>query len=81
MAVDTKGAFSEVMRAYEVIRDRFLGGTARIREREVEDMIPGRSGSVRIGDLEIGLIGEVHPETLDGFQIQYPPAAVLEIRF
>ncbi|GGM73403.1 phenylalanine--tRNA ligase subunit beta [Thermogymnomonas acidicola] len=80
VAVDTKGAFSEVMRAYEVIRDRFLGGTARIREREVEDMIPGRSGSVRIGDLEIGLIGEVHPETLDGFQIQYP-AAVLEIRF
>ncbi|MBI3598302.1 MAG: phenylalanine--tRNA ligase subunit beta [Nitrospirae bacterium] len=37
--------------------------------------IPGQTGAIVIGDQEIGLIGEIHPEVLTQWKIRVPTAA------
>jgi phenylalanyl-tRNA synthetase beta chain len=55
-----------------------LGHTPSYRRKESPYLIKGRSASVIIGNTEIGVLGEVTPETLERFEVQYP-VAIAEI--
>lgn len=49
-----------------------LGLEYRLEACELAGYLDGRSGVVMIGDLEVGTIGEVHPEVLDRWGIKVP---------
>jgi phenylalanyl-tRNA synthetase beta chain len=55
-----------------------LGFGYRLQACEIAGFLEGRSGAILIGDLEVGVIGEIHPEVLDRWGIKVP-AAALEI--
>ena len=40
---------------------------------------PGRAASLRLGDRELGLLGELHPDCASGFGIETPRVAVAEL--
>lgn len=57
-----------------------LGFGYRLEACEVAGYLEGRAGAVMVGDVEVGTIGEVHPEVLDRWGIKVPCGAIeLEI--
>jgi phenylalanyl-tRNA synthetase beta chain len=52
-----------------------LGHAYRLDACEVAGYLDGRCGVVMVGDLEVGTIGEIHPEVLDRWGIKVPCAA------
>jgi phenylalanyl-tRNA synthetase beta chain len=47
----------------------------RLRSRDRAGLLEGRSGAILVADVEVGWIGEVHPEVLDLWGIKVPCAA------
>jgi phenylalanyl-tRNA synthetase beta chain len=47
-----------------------------VRPIEHSSFLPGRVGSIHIGDEEVGIIGEVHPQVIENWKIQNPVAAM-----
>lgn len=54
---------------------RHLGADYRIKEIEHGSFIPGRAGRILVGDSEVGIIGEIHPQVLENWGIEMPVAA------
>jgi phenylalanyl-tRNA synthetase beta chain len=52
-----------------------LGLESQLQAVDRLEFIPGRSGTIMIRGTEAGLIGEVHPEILENFQIGMPCCA------
>ncbi len=71
--MDTKVSFSDIRRYVEAFFRYYLRD---IKEKyEMKDdprFIPGRSVKIKLGEEEIGIYGEVHPEVLENFKIEYP---------
>jgi phenylalanyl-tRNA synthetase beta chain len=55
-----------------------LGLKISVKETEHKSYIPGRVARILIDDKEIGLIGELHPETLTNWEL-FVPAVCLEL--
>jgi len=53
-----------------------LGFDFTIVEIEHPSFIQGRVGRIHIGDDEVGIIGEVHPQVIENWNIQNPVAAM-----
>ncbi len=51
----------------------------RVEPEEDPAFIPGRCASLIIGAQKVGVFGEVHPEVIENFELEYPVAA-LEIQ-
>ena len=54
---------------------RHLGTDYRIEGIEHGSFIPGRAGRILVGDKEVGIIGEIHPQVLENWGIEMPVAA------
>ncbi len=48
----------------------------KVKPGEDSIFIKGRTGKIIIGEKEAGLIGEIHPEILENFEIEMPTAAL-----
>ncbi len=57
---------------------RHLGAQYRIEEIEHSSFIPGRAGKILVGNIEVGIIGEIHPQVLENWGVEMP-VAVFEI--
>jgi phenylalanyl-tRNA synthetase beta chain len=57
---------------------RMLGISYTLKETAKEGFIEGRTGTIVINNKQIGIIGEIHPETLRAWNIKLP-IAVLEL--
>jgi phenylalanyl-tRNA synthetase beta chain len=52
-----------------------LGMSLRVTELEHKSFVEGRAAAVHIGETQVGIMGEVHPEVLEKWGIQNPAAA------
>ncbi|MBS7614850.1 phenylalanine--tRNA ligase subunit beta [Candidatus Bathyarchaeota archaeon] len=52
-----------------------LGAPYSLREESHESFIQGRAGKIIIGEKEIGIIGEIHPQVLQNWGLENPAAA------
>lgn len=53
-----------------------LGWQLKLVEKDIPGFIPGRCADVLLQGEKCGVIGEVHPEVLNKFQLDYPVVAV-----
>ncbi|GAB6102640.1 phenylalanine--tRNA ligase subunit beta [Thermococcus atlanticus] len=53
---------------------RHLGADYRIEGIEHGSFIPGRAGRILVGDKEVGIIGEIHPQVLENWGMEMPVA-------
>lgn len=53
-----------------------LGFEFELRDVDHSSFIDGRTGSVLIGDREVGVIGEIHPQVLENWKLEDPVAAM-----
>jgi phenylalanyl-tRNA synthetase beta chain len=66
-----KASFSEAKSVVEAIL-RSLGFKPRLEEAEHPSFIHGRLGSIFVNNLEVGLVGEIHPSVLTRWGILVP---------
>jgi phenylalanyl-tRNA synthetase beta chain len=52
-----------------------LGLSARVTELEHGSFVEGRAAAVWVGDRQVGIMGEIHPQVLERWGIQNPAAA------
>jgi phenylalanyl-tRNA synthetase beta chain len=72
-----QASFSE-LHSYLDLLMYYLGKGYQLRPMDHPSFIPGRIGMIIVGGKELGLIGEVHPQVLENWQITMP-CAVLEL--
>lgn len=70
--IHSKASYSELYSSVRYILSRIYEDTCSVETAEVNHMIPGRSGSIKVGSRPIGVIGEIKPETLIKFDLQNP---------
>ncbi len=46
------------------------------KSKETESFIRGRVGIIKVGDKTIGTVGEIHPQVLSNFELDYPVGAL-----
>ena len=51
---------------------RNLGVEYEIRKTEHPSFIEGRDGTIIVGNKEIGIIGEIHPQVLNNWKLEKP---------
>ena len=69
---NSRAGFSDIKKVLDSTIARLGLPTAVIKPRNLESMINGRAGAISILDQEVGIIGEVNPETLDDFELKNP---------
>ncbi|MFQ5887688.1 MAG: phenylalanine--tRNA ligase subunit beta, partial [Candidatus Hydrothermarchaeales archaeon] len=68
----SKASFTEIKSIVEgFLRDMAVDGY-RIKKGQDKSFISGRCGSIDIDDKKIGVFGEVHPEVITNFELEYP---------
>ena len=67
--------FTEIKQVLDVII-KALDLKYNIREVEHQSFISGRVGRISIRDVELGYIGEIHPQVLENFNLENPVAAL-----
>ncbi|MBI5066501.1 phenylalanine--tRNA ligase subunit beta [Candidatus Woesearchaeota archaeon] len=70
----TKSDFTEVKQAIDLIF-RLLQIDYSIEETKHTSFIQGRTAKIIVHDKEIGILGEIHPQTLQNWQIEMPVVA------
>jgi phenylalanyl-tRNA synthetase beta chain len=75
--LDHKVNFSEMQSVVEALL-RNLGADYKLKESSSETFIKGRCGEIIIKGKKAGVFGEVHPEVLKNFSLDYP-AVIAEI--
>jgi len=73
----TPGNFTELKQVLEYIAS-MLGLEFKLEEARKKEFIEGRTGKILLGDKEVGIIGEIHPETLKFWKLKMP-LVMLEI--
>jgi len=69
-----EASFSEIHSTLDLLV-YYLNVEGRLRPIEHPTFITGRAGEIVVGDRAVGLIGEIHPEVLDRWEIGTPCAA------
>ncbi|MCC6933732.1 MAG: phenylalanine--tRNA ligase subunit beta [Deltaproteobacteria bacterium] len=69
-----KAGFSEIHSILDVLT-YYLGAETRLEHKESKTFISGRSASIFVGEVEIGVLGEVHPEVLTNWDLKVPVVA------
>jgi phenylalanyl-tRNA synthetase beta chain len=63
--------FSELHSGLDLLM-YYLGKSYRLEPAGHPSFIEGRVGTIRVGGRDIGLIGELHPQVLENWQIAMP---------
>jgi phenylalanyl-tRNA synthetase beta chain len=53
-----------------------LGFEFTLRLNSNASFLDGRVGSILIGDMQVGLIGEIHPQVIENWRLEDPVAAM-----
>ena len=69
-----QASFSE-LHSYLDLLMYYLGKAYQLQPMDHQSFIPGRAGKIIVGGSDQGLIGEVHPQVLENWQIAMPCAA------
>ena len=75
ISAHSKANFTDMKSSLEPLMTN-LGFSITVKPIEHPSFLAGRVGSVQIGDEEVGIIGEVHPQVLENWKIQNPVAAM-----
>jgi phenylalanyl-tRNA synthetase beta chain len=75
VSAHSKANFTEIKSNLEPLMTN-LGLNFTVKPIEHSTFLPGRVGSIQIGDKEVGIIGEVHPQVIENWNIQNPVAAM-----
>ncbi len=75
---DSRAGFSSIKQYLVALLQRFGKGDPVFMPEKFPEFIPGRSGRILIDGKEYGVIGEIHPETLQKFDLANP-VAIFEI--
>lgn len=79
VSAHSKANFTEMKSHLEPLMTN-LGLEFTITPINLPSFLEGRIGSIHIGDEEVGIIGEVHPQVIENWKLQNPVAAMeLEI--
>ena len=79
VSTHSKANFTEMKSHLEPLMTN-LGLDFTVHPIEHPSFLEGRIGSIHIGDEEVGIIGEVHPQVIENWKLQNPVAAMeLEI--
>jgi phenylalanyl-tRNA synthetase beta chain len=71
MKIDAKANFTECKSLVETLL-RECGVKPVIKEQSHEAFIQGRCGGLLAKDIEIGVFGELHPKTIQAFDLEHP---------
>jgi phenylalanyl-tRNA synthetase beta chain len=72
--IDARANFTECKSLVEaVLRD--IGVSFSLHEQQHPAFVSGRCASVRQGEKELGFFGEVHPRTIQTFDLEHPTIA------
>ncbi len=74
----SKASFNECRKTLDALCSRTLGELPFIKATGNSDIIHGRGGKIEIGEKEIGIMGEIYPETLIEFDLNLP-VTIIEI--
>ena len=77
LVISSPANFTELKQILDYLT-RILGVSYSLEESIHPDLIEGRTAEIKINELPVGYLGEVHPETLRQWGIKMP-ASVLEI--
>ena len=70
-----KANFTEIKSILEPLMMN-LGLEFTIKPTEHPSFLSGRAGTILVGDREVGVIGEVHPQVLENWNLEDPVAAM-----
>ncbi len=46
-----------------------------VKEIEHTSFLQGRAATISLGNMELGVVGEIHPEVLNNFELENPTSA------
>jgi phenylalanyl-tRNA synthetase beta chain len=69
-----EASFTEARASVDALLSN-LGLSARVTELEHGSFVAGRAAALWIGESQIGIMGEIHPQVLENWGIQNPTAA------
>ncbi len=69
---NSKSGYSDIKQSLDALMLRLGIAEFKIETGKIEMLIEGRSGRVIAMGKDIGVIGEVHPDTLDAFELKNP---------
>jgi len=75
VSTHSKANFTEMKSHLEPLMTN-LGLDLSVSPIEHPSFLEGRIGSIHIGDEEVGIIGEVHPQVIENWKLQNPVAAM-----
>jgi phenylalanyl-tRNA synthetase beta chain len=74
VTIHSNANFSEAKSVFDALLLN-LGLSYELQETEHESFIKGRTGKIILGNHEVGLIGEIHPQVLQNWGLENPVAA------
>lgn len=74
VAIHSNASFTEAKSFLDALLAN-LGIQYTLKEENHESFIQGRTGKIIIEDKEIGIIGEIHPQVLQNWELENPAAA------
>ncbi len=76
LKADSKTGYSDIKQILDALMVRLGMQNFQVKPGKVESLVEGRSGKVILRGKEIGAIGEVHPATLEAFELRNPVSLV-----
>ncbi len=74
--ISSKTTFSDIKQVLDAIMSRISLGEYVIQSTDHENFVNGRTGKIIALGQCIGYVGEIHPETLDQFELKNPVAMI-----
>jgi phenylalanyl-tRNA synthetase beta chain len=75
VSVHSRANFTEIKSVLEPLMQN-LGLSFTLKTIKDPSFLEGRTGSILIGEQQVGLIGEVHPQVIENWKLENPIAAM-----
>jgi phenylalanyl-tRNA synthetase beta chain len=75
VSAHSRASFTEMKSNLETLMVN-LGFEFSLRAASNPSFLEGRIGGILIGDLEVGIIGEIHPQVIENWKLENPVAAM-----
>lgn len=75
MIMDTKASYSAIKQILDYLALRLGIKSVKVQSSPEEGFIQGRSGIVEFDGKEVGIIGEIHPEVIESYDLTAPVCA------
>ena len=76
--INSKSSFSDMKQVLDALMTRLSLDSYEVRTSDHENFISGRTGEIVVNGKTIGYLGEVHPETLEQYELKNP-VAIIEV--